>query len=83
MKTIHQEMPKIIAWAMDAAREHVELAHHFGETPDSKPTMGLRQSFDYNFPLASFPASDRDLALNLGMDTYKQAVKTFSNWQPR
>lgn len=81
-RNLNQEMPKIIAWATDAAREHVELAQHFGEEPNPEGSLGLRQSFDYHFPLNQFRAQDRDIALNTAFDTYSAIVKTFSTWTP-
>lgn len=80
MRNIFQEMSKIVAWATDAAREHIELAQHAGLEPESETTMGLRQSFDYNFPQKEFRAQDWEIALSLGMNTYTETVKAFSTW---
>lgn len=82
MRNIHLEMPKIVAWAMDAARQHVDLAKFNGEEPDPEPCMGLHQNFRMEFPLEEFVGDDRDLSLNTAFDVFREAVKAFADWTP-
>jgi len=75
-----QILPRVIAWGIEAAREHVELARFHGEIPDPEPTMGLRQSFDAEFNFKAL--ADKDLLLNSAFDAYRATVRTFSEWNP-
>jgi len=82
MRNIHLELPKIIAWATDAAHQHIDLAKFNGEEPDPEPTMGLQQSFRMEFPLEEFVGDARDLSINVAFEVYRTTVKTFANWNP-
>ncbi len=73
MKTTYQMLPAVIAWAVDAAKEHVELARFSNEEPDSETTMGLWQSFQAAFPVT--PGVDRDMLVTAYSHTYTETVK--------
>ena len=66
-----------IAWANDAAKEHVDLATHLGESPDPEPSMGMWQSFQRAFPVA--PGTDRDIIVAAYSAAYTEAVKALAS----
>lgn len=80
--SIHQIMPAIIAWAVDAAREHVDISKHTGQEIDPEPGFGLAQAFKAAFSLESYSEPERDLLRNTLTDVYTSTVKAFANWTP-
>jgi hypothetical protein len=66
-------LEKVIAWAIDAAKKHVDTA----TTPDPETCMGLWQSFQRAFPEDSFPGT-YDLAVYLYSTTYTTTVKALT-----
>lgn len=70
-------MKSIIAWSIDAAREHVSLAIFNGETPDPETSMGLWQSFQAKFPKREV-AGDYDGYVSLYSETYSNTVKALT-----
>jgi len=67
----------IITWAIDAAREQVQLAVHRGEDPDPEWGMGLWQCFQETFPKDRTPGS-YDLAIWIASTTYAQTIKAMT-----
>lgn len=70
-------MKKVTQWAVDAAKEHVDLATHTGETPDPETSMGLWQSFQRAFPKAT-THGDYDVYINLYSHTYACTVRALT-----
>jgi hypothetical protein len=81
MNKPHLTLARIIAWAAEAAREHVELARFNGEEPDLEGGMGLWQSFQATFPKTMFPG-DYDLAITVYSATFTETVKALVAFQP-
>lgn len=76
-QSIHQVLASVIEWSAAAAKEHVELARHLGETPDPETNMGLWQAFQAEFPKAGREA-DYDLLVTVHAKTYASVVKAMS-----
>ncbi len=73
---VQSALQAVTDWAMKAAAEHVDLAHHNGERVDSEWCMGLWQTF-----LADFDKSEhdrlgvRDLAVNTASHAFRRTVE--------
>lgn len=64
-----------IKWAVAAAKEHVDLCRHTGESPDPDISMGIWQSFQAEFPRSAYPHGHYDLLINVLSTVYSQSVK--------
>jgi len=74
---------EVIAWASEAAREHVELAIFNHETPDPESGMGLWQSFQAKFPKAAVARPrDYDTLIGVYLGAYSSTVKTLVAFRP-
>lgn len=79
-KSTHQLLAEVIPWAVDAAKEHVELAIFNGETPDPETGMGLWQSFQAAFPKT--PGVDYDILVTAYGEAYSSTVKALATFEP-
>lgn len=68
-----QMVLRVITWTVAAAKEHVDLARFSNEEPDSEVCMGLRQSFDHEFP--KVVGIDHDLLMAVWSHTFTETVK--------
>ena len=91
-KSTYQLLAEVIPWAIEAAREHVELSRFNGETPDPETSMGLWQSFQAKFQ-AKFPkhegiafpsdtAVDYDVLVTAYSKAYEASVKALCEFKP-
>jgi hypothetical protein len=80
MKSTHQLLAEVIPWAVDAAKEHVELSRFRGETPDPESGMGLWQSFQAAFPKS--PCVDYDILVTAYGQAYSATVKALATFEP-
>lgn len=78
----HLTLIAIVAWAVEAAKEHVELARFNKEEPDPETSMGLWQSFQAKFPKETFPGGDYDLGVCVYSATFTNTVKALRDFQP-
>jgi len=65
---------RVIKFAVDAAEDHVNYCVFSGDEPDTDMSMGLWQSFQVEFPKATF-AGDYDAAIWVFTATYENTVR--------
>ncbi len=78
----HLTLVAIVEWAVEAAKEHVELARFSGEEPDPEPPMGLWQSFQAKFPKDGVPGGDYDLGVCVYSATFTTTVEALKAFRP-
>lgn len=76
---MHQAVKAAIEWAVAAAKEHVDICTHTGETPDPEGGMGLWQSFQAAFPKAGYPGHNYDLLITAYSTAYSETVKAIQS----
>lgn len=72
----HKALADVVAFAISTAKGLMVMSPIIGVPVADEPCMGLWQTFKERFDLDLF--TDKDLAINLFLTTFKSTVATFN-----